>query len=286
MENDLKIYIQTNPQQLLAAKVAEYSFKINGFENIEIINLTDNEILKNHFGKKYKRNGKIITFDPNDLQSFTLLRFFPPKICNTKYCLIIDPDIFAVKNFYNLLDLKNKNKFSLFCTKKNNKIKSEVMLINMKYFNLWNFDKIINDLFSFKLDYSDLINLDFINKNLIGLIDENFNSHDEITNNTIFLHTTNRITQPWKTGLNIDYSYHVSKYSLLINYIRKYVGLNYQKKLLEKKYQIHPKNEVIEFVKKLFNEAIKSKYITNEELSFSVKKKFISKEFFDSLKTE
>ena len=158
------------------------------------------------------------------------------------------------------------------------------MLINTENFNLWNFEKIINDLFSLKIDYSELINLDFIHKNSIGLIDENFNSHDEITDQTILLHTTNRITQPWKTGLDIDYSYHTSNLNLLINYFKKYVGLNYQKKLLEKKYQTHPNGKVIEFVTRLFEGAIDSKNITYEELIFSVEKKFISKQFLDTLK--
>ncbi len=284
MKNDLKIYIQSNPQQLTAAKVAKYSFKKQGFENIEIINLEDNSLLKGKFGNKFKRNGKIISFDPNDLQSFTLLRFFPPQICKNKYCLIIDPDVFAVKNFDKIFDIHIDDKLKIYCTKKNDRIKSEVMLINAENFNLWNFEKIINDLFSLKIDYSELINLDFIDKNSIGLIDENFNSHDEITDQTILLHTTNRITQPWKTGLDIDYSYHTSNLNLLINYFKKYVGLNYQKKLLEKKYQTHPNGKVIEFVTRLFEGAIDSKNITYEELIFSVEKKFISKQFLDTLK--
>ena len=147
-----------------------------------------------------------------------------------------------------------------------------------------NFEKIIDDLFSFKIDYSELINLEFIDKNSIGLIDENFNSHDEITDQTILLHTTNRITQPWKTGLDIDYSYNVSNLNLFINYFKKYVGLDYQKKFLEKKYQPHPDKKVIKFVTKLFEDAFNAKKITYEELIFSVEKKFISKQFLDSLK--
>jgi len=284
MKNDLKIYIQSNPQQLAASKVAKYSFKNQGFENIEIINLEDNSLLKKKIGNKFKRNGKIISFDPNDLQSFTLLRFFPPKICKNKYCLIIDPDVFAVKNFDKIFDVYHDEKFKIYCTKKNDRIKSEVMLINTENFDHWDYEKIIDDLFSLKIDYSELINLDFINKNSIGLMDENFNSHDEITDQTILLHTTNRITQPWKTGLDIDYSYHASKFNLLINYLKKYIGLDYQKKLLEKKYQIHPNKKVVQFVTKLFVDAINSKDISYEEIILSVEKKFISKQFLDSLK--
>ena len=74
-------------------------------------------------------------FNPNDLQSFTLLRFFPPEICNKRYCLIIDPDIFVVKNFDFILENQNSKK-KLFCTKINNKLRSEVMLIDCKNFNL------------------------------------------------------------------------------------------------------------------------------------------------------
>ena len=70
------------------------------------------------------------------------------------------------------------------------------MLIDCEKFDLWNFEKIIDDLFSYKTDYSKLINLEFIDENEIGFLDENFNSHDLITDNTILLHTTNRITQP------------------------------------------------------------------------------------------
>ena len=66
--------------------------------------MNDNSLLKEKFGNKFKRNGKIISFNPNDLQSFTLLRCFPPKICKNKYCLI-DPDVFAVKNFDKIFDI-------------------------------------------------------------------------------------------------------------------------------------------------------------------------------------
>ena len=282
MKNDLKIFIQSNPQQMTAAKVAEYSFKTKGFQNIEILNLHENKFLKNNFGKKFKRNGKIISFNPDDLQSFTLLRFYPPEICTTKYCLIIDPDIFAVKNFDDF-SIESQNEKKIFCTKKNNIIRSEVMLIDCKDFSLWNFGEIINKLFSFKVDYKDLINLEFFDKSYIGLIDENFNSHDIITDKTILLHTTNRITQPWKVGLDIDFSNHLTLYNLFKLYLKKIFGLSYQKKLLEKRYQKHPDNKVAEFVKKLFENAIKAKFITNEELNHSLNKRFISEEFFKSL---
>jgi len=109
---DLKIFIQSNPQQELAAKVSSFSFNKYGFKNIEIIKLKDVHQLNINFNKEYLRGGKKIFYDEKDLQSFTLLRFLPPKIYND-FCLIIDPDVFAVKNparvLENYLNIKNIN---------------------------------------------------------------------------------------------------------------------------------------------------------------------------------
>lgn len=279
IKNSLNIYIQSNPQQNTAAKVSKFSFERFGFTNVRILNLDENNLLKGNFFNKFKRNGKIVSYDPTDLQSFTLLRFYPPAIQKDGFAMIIDPDIFALKNFENEMDDIAKNGGELFCTKKNGRIKSEVMLINCKNFNLWNFNNIINDLFNFKIDYSDLINLNFIDNNKISLIDENFNSHDSINKDTILLHTTNRITQPWKIGLDIDYSYHASKYNLFKNYFKKILNLPHNEKLLMKRYQKHKDQNVIDCVKNLFKDAIDNNYLNQDDLNFAIEKKFISKNF-------
>lgn len=282
IKNSLNIYIQSNPQQNTAAKVSKFSFERFGFANVRILNLDENNLLKRNFYNKFKRNGKIVSYDPTDLQSFTLLRFYPPAIQKDGYAMIIDPDIFALKNFENEMEDIAKNGGELFCTKKNGRIKSEVMLINCKNFNLWNFNNIIDDLFNFKIDYSDLINLNFVDNNKISLINENFNSHDSINKDTILLHTTNRITQPWKVGLDIDYSYHASKYNLFKNYLKKILYLPHNEKLLMKKYQKHKNQSVIDCVKNLFKDAIDNNYLNQDDLNFAIEKKFISKNFIQS----
>ena len=55
----MKVLIQSNKFQELAAKVSKYSFIKNGFKDVEIINIEDCDILKRNFGRKYLRNGKI-----------------------------------------------------------------------------------------------------------------------------------------------------------------------------------------------------------------------------------
>ena len=75
----------------------------------------------------------------------------------------------------------------------------------------WNFKKILSDLFSLKVDYKDLMDLSFDKSLKIKELSKSYNSHDIINHDTILLHTTNRITQPWKEGLNIDFERHTSQ---------------------------------------------------------------------------
>ena len=101
-----KIYIQQNKRQHLASKIAASSFVKNGFkkDNIFFIEFEKNEFLKAKIGRQYLRSGKIQIFR-NDLQSFTLLRFLAPELNNFEdKILVIDPDVFAVRNPSNIFN--------------------------------------------------------------------------------------------------------------------------------------------------------------------------------------
>ena len=284
--SNLKIFIQSNPQQELAAKVSSFSFSKYGFKNVEILKLHEIDSLRDKFGKKYLRNGSMTKFDPNDLQSFTLLRFIPPKIHND-FCLVIDPDVFLVNDpTSELLKCLNNNNFKMFCTNKDGKMKSEVCLINCKKFDLWDFDKLIDEMFLGKVDYQDVINFNFLGAGKIGSLNENFNVWDNLNDRTIFLHTTNRITQPWKQGLKVDFKFHTSRYNYFKNFLRKVLGLKYNKKLFQKKYIEHPNLEVRNFVKKIFKDAIDSNYLSINDIEHSIKNSYISKIFFDDLRSK
>lgn len=274
----MKVLIQCNKFQALAAKVSKYSFIKNGFKDVEIIDVDDCEILKKYSGRKYLRNGNLTKYDLNDLQSFTLLRFIPYEIKNKGFCIIIDPDIFAVKNPFDHLDLITKEEFNIYCTKIDDKFRSEVMLINLNK-KVWDFNNLIEDLFNLKIDYSELINLKFVKKINIKELNKNFNVHDKITNETIFLHTTNRITQPWKEGLDINFNNHFTKTYKLKNYIKFLLRIDYDKKVISNKFAEHPDIEVKKFVTECFKEALENGYISKKEIINSVKKKYVSEKF-------
>tara|TARA_B100000965_G_scaffold10128_1_gene7870 strand:+ start:1318 stop:2172 length:855 start_codon:yes stop_codon:yes gene_type:complete len=276
----MKVYIQSNKFQNIAAKVAKYSFVKNGYDDVEIIDLETNETLKKYFGKKYNRKGKKVIFSTNDLQSFTLLRFFPTKLNFYNKCLVIDPDVFLIKK--SLGELENlSNDSSVCCTKINNKFRTEVMVLNKNKY-LWNFDKLIESLFNFELDYEDLIHLNFDNNLKIYEIPHKYNQHDTIKNDTVLLHTTNRITQPWKEGLKINFRKERNFKDFIKNFIKKTLGMHHDK-YFEKKFIKHNNLQVLETIESFFFHAIKEKFISEKEMNDGVKLEYISKIFLDNL---
>ena len=68
-------------------------------EEIEIINEKNFNQLDRIKGEKYLRNKKWTEFRSDDMQRFTLLRYAIPELMGYKgEALVIDPDIFLVKN--------------------------------------------------------------------------------------------------------------------------------------------------------------------------------------------
>jgi hypothetical protein len=275
----MNIYIQTNSKQFLASKVSAYSF-IRFGHNVKLMNFEESEILKKYLGKKYLRNGKLKTYE-NDLQSFTPLRFLAPILNNNKdLILVIDPDIFAISDPKIILDNVNDD-YDLYCTSYNKILRSEMMLINAKKIQ-WNFEKIIKELFELKIDYKNLMSLSFDPFLKIKIIDNKFNSHDKITDDTILLHTTNRITQPWKEGLLIDFDKGNSTiFNYLKNITKKTLGMKFDRNIIQSKYQKHPDNRVLNTIKTIFLEAKKNNFITEQEIQFAIKNKFISEKIFN-----
>ena len=278
----MKVFIQSNKFQKLAAKVARYSFIKNGFNDVEILDLESCDVLNRNIGKQYLRNGKLVSFEYNDLQSFTLLRFLPHKIQSSGFCLVIDPDIFAIKNPLEKLRKIITKDVDIFCTEINNQLRSEVMILNLEN-KIWDYNRLIEDLFNQRIDYSKLLNLSFFKNLKIKKLDIIFNHHDKINEETIFLHTSNRITQPWKEGLNINFkTFFTNKYKIL-NLIKYFLRMNYDPRVVSKKFLSHPNINVNNFIIKTFNEALKNKYVNKEELDLAVMNNYISTTFKDKL---
>ena len=206
------VFIHTNHKQMVGALVSQYSLKRNSrhpnrFE-ARIINSEDHPFLKSREGQPFLREGKHWIWHYDDLHSFTPLRFMPPELMEYQgRAVVIDPDIFAVGDITELLDRDMKG-MAILCKGRRNekKFASSVMLLDCAKLKHWHCEQQFNEMFEMKRDYMDWISLLCEPAETIGLFEEEWNSFDTLNEKTKLLHNTKRRTQPWKTGLPVDFT--------------------------------------------------------------------------------
>ena len=212
----MKVFIQTNHKQILGAYVAAYLLKRNSanpeaFE-VELMELKDLPALHGRSGQHYRRNGVDVAWDNEDLQSFTLTRFLPPELMGYQgRAVVIDPEVFALGDVNELLAMDMQGK-AIRCRhiaahkQQPDHWATSVMLLDNAKLTHWRWQENLDELFSGKRDYRDWMSLLLEDQSTIGDLDEVWNSLDKLTPETRMLHTTKRLTQPWKTGLPVDFS--------------------------------------------------------------------------------
>lgn len=212
---DYKVFIHSNHKQMVGALVGTYALKrqsrhADSFE-VEIIDTKDHEFLRRHHGQPYLRDGGTRIWDYDDLQSFTPLRFLPPKLMGYQgRAVITDPDIFAVADIWELLS-RDMGEAAIMCRPrgvlgKKDSMATSVMLLDCAKLTHWNPEEQFAKLFTRELDYADWIGLKNEPRDSIALFENEWNDFDRLTPNTKMLHNTKRRTQPWKTGLKVDYT--------------------------------------------------------------------------------
>lgn len=209
------VFIHVNHKQILGAIVGKYALEKHSANadkfDVRFIEVKDQAFLHHKEGQFYLRDGGKRKWLNNDLQSFTPLRFMPPQLMGYEgRALVIDPDVFAVGDVWELLSRDMAGK-SLMCRPKSgNKGKrgalaSSVMLLDCARLKHWRTEQQFNEMFEFKRDYMQWIGLYLEDRSTIGLFENEWNDFDHLTKDTKMLHTTKRWHQPWKTGLPIDF---------------------------------------------------------------------------------
>jgi hypothetical protein len=210
------VVIHTNDKQMLGALVSAHSFRRNsrtpGSFDVRVVNASEFPELRER-GHTLLRGGHIRDWDPEDLQSFTPARFAIPQLLGYEgLAVVTDPDVFAVGDVAELFarDLHGK---AIWCTprrgyhKITDPLATSVMLLDCAKLKHWRFADDVKRLWAHEVDYLDWINLKREDLSTIGLLEPEWNDFDHLTPETKLLHNTKRRTQPWKTGLPIDFTF-------------------------------------------------------------------------------
>jgi len=209
------VFIHTNDRQMVGALVSRYSLQRNSRHadrfDVRFIRTRDQAFMHEREGQLYLRDGERRPWLNDDLQSFTPLRFMPPELMGYEgRALVIDPDVFAVRDVWELLDRDMEGK-ALMCRPKSGSkgkrgaLASSVMLLDCAKLTHWKVREQFAEMFEFRRDYMDWISLKLEDRSRIGLFGNEWNDFDHLDENTRLLHNTKRKTQPWKTGLPVDY---------------------------------------------------------------------------------
>jgi hypothetical protein len=221
MSNKPTVFIHTNNQQIVGALLGAYSMKRSSKTpdafDVRLIRLEDTPQLLEREGQSYPRKGRTAVWHNEDLQSFSPLRRMVPQLMNfSGRAVVTDPDIFAVGDIYELLAMDMGEK-AILCRHIEDGYKgsgnafyaSSVMLLDCAKLPHWRWDEDIDAMFSGRLDYGPWIGLNTEDPATIGKLGEEWNSFDTLNEQTKLLHTTERSTQPWKTGLPIDFDLNI-----------------------------------------------------------------------------
>jgi hypothetical protein len=257
------VFIQANDRQMLGARISAYSYKRNSAApdsfDVRIMDTRDFPRLM-QTGQAILRNGFIRDWDPDDLQSFTPLRFAPPSLMGFEgRAVVTDPDCFGVGDVAELLNREMMGKPIWAVTRPGHNddpdyIATSVMLLDCARLKHWDFDPMLDDLFARKFDYVPWIQLKLEDRSNIGFLEPEWNSFDKLTPATKILHTTKRRTQPWKTGLPVDYT------------LREQGPWDVLRRMWRRKYEQHPDRNQEAFIYSLLAEMVDEGIVTKDEL--------------------
>jgi hypothetical protein len=271
MKYNFCVYIHSNKFNYVPTMVSKHSFlKENEGLDVYVETLEEHEKLLTYHNSIFYRDEKKLQWDSTKHQAFFPVRFLcveahKNKNRNNRWILVVDPDIFCLKNI-NVLNefIKKAEKENISIISHKNQ--SSMMLLDTTKID-WTEDEIVDSMFIQKNNFNDWMRL---RKNRTLNIPSSFNEKDKIKKDTYLLHTTCTETQPWKTG--IKYSE-----SELHNKIKRT-----NEKLLQ--FEEHPSKQVKQKVFSLFFEAYNKKIITKDEIEMAIENKNIRSDILKVIK--
>ena len=291
---DKCVFVHTNEKQWLGALVAEYSFRRNSrnpdaFE-VRFIHTRDHPFLAAKEGQTFLRGGTTRIWRMDDLQSFTPLRFLPPKLMNWQgRAVVTDPDVFAVGDVNELLD-RDMGGTAVMGRHRSGKddkqyqVATSVLLMDCARLKHWDVERDFDQLFTREKDYKEWMVLAYEDPANIGYLEDFWNDFDRLDENTRLIHNTKRKTQPWKTGLPVDYTpadkFKDKPLLASLNRLRARVFGEYG---LLGHYKAHPDRKQEEFFFGLLKECIETGHISEDLVRDEIRSNHVRQDAFEVL---
>ena len=289
------IVIHTNDRQMVAALVSAHSLKSRSKSphlfDVRLLRLEETPHL-------YKRHGQtFVVWDGDepwvwrlhDLNSFGPLRRMVPALLGFQgRALVIDPDIFAIGDVHELLSRDMGGK-AILCRQKSEwregrrLYSSAVMLLDCSKLTHWQWEREIDELFTGQLKLGPWLWLLDESPGLVGLLEEEWNHFDTLTEKTKLLHNTEVRTQPWKTGLPVDYNEYAPEsvwVEALKRVARRVRSLGKDRTV---RYQPHPDPRQEQLFFALLRECLDQGNITTRLLRKAIRKNYLRKDAFTLL---
>lgn len=210
------VFIHTNARQMVGAIVGRHSLKRQSADpdtfDVRIVAQEQFPFFAGFEGRKFLRAGGSRVWRNDDLQSFTPVRFSPPEQMGfAGRAVVIDPDVFAVGDIIELFEHDMEGRAILARPRSGHNgrrdyLATSVMLLDCAKLAHWNMQANFERMFRGELDYEDWIVLAEEPRESIGTLATVWNDFDRLAADTRLLHNTKRRTQPWKTGLPIDFT--------------------------------------------------------------------------------
>ncbi len=272
------VFIHTNEKQMVGAFVSEHSFKRNSKNpdafDVKIIRREDFAFFNDYEGKKFLRAGSWRVWKNDDLQSFTPTRFMPPELMGYQgRAVVVDPDVFAVGDVNELFERDMKGcavmaKPRFGHNGRADYVATSVMLLDCAKLKHWKLSDLFAQMFAGTLDYDDLNTLNAEPKGSVGYLESYWNDFDRLQADTRLIHNTKRRTQPWKTGLPIDFQNRIP-----IPFVDKLLGTNGIQ--LPLKYKKHPDASQEAFFFSLLKECLEQGTVSKELVQEHMRKKHV-----------
>ena len=203
--------------------------------------------------------------------------------------VLTDPDVFAVGDVNELFDRDMQGaavmgRHRSGKAEKAAQVATSVMLMDCARLTHWRPEDDFDELFRCEKDYKEWIVLGYEDPANIGYFEDCWNDFDHLDENTRLIHNTKRKTQPWKTGLPVDYTpadkFKDKPLLASANRLRAKVFGEYG---LLGRYQPHPDPRQEELFFGLLKECLESGHVSEELVRDEMRKNHVRHDAFEVL---